>query len=314
MTNAPMPDCVLSVRSVTGESPIWDEGTGTFVWVDIPQKAFNVFSLATKRNRQWIAPEEIGAAALTERQGVYALAGSRCLWSFDLETEVFTLCARVELNKAELRFNDGRADKYGRWWVGTLVGPRDESPGAGLFRFDASLTPSREIGGLFLSNGVAFSPDFRQMYHADSRRRTVWRYDYDIDGGVVENRKLFYQFSDDDGLPDGAAVDVDGGYWCAVHGGWRICRIVDGQIDREIRLPVAKPTMCAFGGRDRRDLLITTGSRHFGERDWAEQPLAGGLFMTDAGVAGIPDAPVVGFSHRPATGGKLLNLGKRRPI
>ena len=283
------PDCVLARRSTTAEGPVWDEALACFIWLDIPQKVVNSYSPSSGTNKTWPVPEEVGAIALTRRKGIYLLAGSTRLWMFDLDKESLSPVARVNLGDQELRLNDGRVDSRGRWLVGSLVARENDNPKAGLYCFDLRCRQTRKAGGLLVSNGLAFSPDDRILYHADSRQRVIWRYRYDPDDGTLSDRTVFYEFASDDGVPDGAAVDVEGGYWCALHGGWRVCRIVEGRIDAEIPLPVAKPTMCAFGGERRRDLLITTGSRYFNAKDWLEQPLAGSLFMIDVGIAGIPD-------------------------
>ena len=287
--NSELPDCVLARRSTTAEGPVWDEALACFIWVDIPQKVVNAYSPSNGINRTWPVPEEVGAVALTRQKGIYLLAGSTRLWRFDLGDESLSPVARVSLGDQELRLNDGRVDGRGRWLVGSLVARENELPMAGLYCFDQRFRQTRKADGILVSNGLAFSPDDRILYHADSRQHVIWRYRYDPDDGILSDRKVFYEFAPDDGVPDGAAVDVEGGYWCALHGGWRVCRIVEGRIDAEIRLPVAKPTMCAFGGERRRDLLITTGSRYFNGKDWEEQPLAGSLFMIDVGIAGIPD-------------------------
>ena len=289
---AKLPDCVLTRRSTTAEGPVWDEALACFIWLDIPQKVVNAFSPSDGTNRTWPVPEEMGAVALTRRKGIYLLAGPTSLWMFDLGNETLSPVARVTLGDQELRLNDGRVDRHGRWLVGSLVARESDKPMAGLYCFDRCFRQTREIGGVRVSNGLAFSPDDRILYYADSPRRVIWRYRYDPDDGTISDRRVFREFASDDGVPDGAAVDVEGGYWCAMHGGWRVCRIVEGRIDAEIRLPVAKPTMCAFGGERRRDLLITTGSRYFDAKDWQEQPLAGSLFMIDVGIAGIPDHAV----------------------
>ena len=284
-----LPDCVLTRRSTTAEGPVWDEALACFIWLDIPQRVVNSYSPSNGTNKTWSVLEEVGAVALTRQKGIYLLAGSTSLWMFDLKNESLSPVAPVNLGEQELRLNDGRVDRRGRWLVGSLVARENDKPLAGLYCFDQRFQQTRKVGGVLVSNGLAFSPDDRILYHADSRRRVIWRYRYDPDDGTISDRTVFYEFASDDGVPDGAAVDVEGGYWCALHGGWRVCRIVEGRIDAEIRLPVAKPTMCAFGGERRRDLLITTGSRYFNAKDWQEQPLAGSLFMIDVGIAGIPD-------------------------
>lgn len=287
--NKEKPECVLKRKSTTAEGPVWDAALEVFVWIDIPQKMVCAFSPSTGKNKARSTPEEMGAVALTDRRGVFMLAGATKVWMFDLNDGTLTPIAPVKLGREELRLNDGRVDQRGRWIVGSLVERTNGNPAAGVYMFDHNLRQKRIVDKVLTSNGLAFSPDGRTLYHADSRRRIIWRYKYDPDDGAISDRRIFFQFESGDGLPDGAAVDADGGYWCAVHGGWRVCRIVNGKIVSEIKLPVAKPTMCAFGGSGLRDLIITTGSRYFRPVDWEQQPLAGSLFMVNAGVVGMPD-------------------------
>ena len=137
-----------------------------------------------------------------------------------------------------------------------------------------------------VGNGLAFSPDDRFMYWSDSRQGRVFAFDYDIETGSAWNRRLWLETDDSMGRPDGAAVDADGCYWSARFRGSRVIRFTpDGRIDREVQLPVSQVTMCAFGGSDLKTLFITTAAEHLE----APEPLAGGIFALDAGVAGLPE-------------------------
>jgi len=128
------------------------------------------------------------------------------------------------------------------------------------------------------------------MYHADSRLSTVFAFDFDPDTGRVANRRPFVQTREGEGRPDGAAVDAAGFYWVAMFEGWRVCRYApDGRLDRTIRMPVARPTMCAFGGEKLDVLYVTSGSQGLSEEDWRQQPFAGGLFAIPLDVRGLPE-------------------------
>jgi len=187
------------------------------------------------------------------------------------------------------RINDGKCDRAGRFWSGTVDTATFGAHGA-LYRLDPDHTSHRVAGSFVTPNGIAFSPDDRLMYWSDSRRGRVFAFDYDLETGNAWNRRLWLETDDSLGRPDGAAVDVDGCYWSARFAGGRVIRFrPDGRIDREIRLPVSQVTMCAFGGADLRTLFITTAREGLDAATLARQPLAGGLFAVDAGSQGLPE-------------------------
>jgi sugar lactone lactonase YvrE len=193
-----------------------------------------------------------------------------------------------------MRFNDGRCDRQGRFWAGTMVQDAiDRQPAGRLYRYDAHAGLSAPvIDGLCTQNGLAWSPDGRTMYLSDSwtSERFIWAFDYDIDDGMPSNRRLFANLHDYAGRPDGAAVDADGCYWtCANDAGLLLRFAPDGRLDRSIELPVSKPSMCAFGG-SRLDTLFVASIQpagNVGEHD-------GCVLMLDPGVTGLPEPEFAG--------------------
>jgi sugar lactone lactonase YvrE len=145
-------------------------------------------------------------------------------------------------------------------------------------------------GGLHVANGLAFSPDGRTLYHSDSFAavRTIWAWDFDADRGTIANRRVFVDTHGMPGRPDGGAVDADGCYWTAANDGWELVRFTPaGKVDRRIALPVAKPSMLAFGG-ERLDVIYVTSIRPR-NTDLSDQPQAGSLFAVEAGIQGLPE-------------------------
>jgi sugar lactone lactonase YvrE len=192
---------------------------------------------------------------------------------------------------AKLRFNDGRCDSAGRLWVGTIYEPRDQPLGA-LFRVErGKITDSGNR--VTTSNGVAFSPDNRTLYHADTKEHRIMAYDFDPANGAIGAGRLFKQFSDDKinnygGRPDGAAVDSEGAYWCAMYEGGRILRLApSGETLAEIALPLRCPTMIAFGGADLRSLYITSARRNRPPAELEQYPLSGHLLSLRVEVPGL---------------------------
>ena len=188
-----------------------------------------------------------------------------------------------------MRFNDGRCDRQGRFWAGTMVMDMSLARASGsLYGLDGTRLHAL-LDGFITPNGMAFSPDGRTMYLSDSHPdvQKIWAFDYDTDSATPHNRRLFVDMNEHPGRPDGAAVDADGCYWICGNDAGLIHRFTpEGKLDRSLAVPVKKPAMCAFGGADL-DTLFVTSIRPAG--DLADQPLAGGVFALRPGVKGLPE-------------------------
>ena len=186
--------------------------------------------------------------------------------------------------------NDGRCDRQGRFWAGTMV--RDMSlarPAGGLYRTDADGLSAPQVQGLVTQNGLAFSPDGLTMYLSDSHAtvQTIWTLPLHDDGSVGE-RRLFVDMKDLPGRPDGAAVDAEGCYWICANDAGLVHRFTpDGRLDRSIRVPASKPSMCSFGGPDLDQLFIT--SIRPGQPVGDDVAHGGAVFVTRPGVCGLPE-------------------------
>ena len=188
-----------------------------------------------------------------------------------------------------MRFNDGRTDRQGRFWSGTMwMDMAAALPIGRLYRYDGGGLSAPLVSGLVTQNGLAWSPDGRTMYLSDSHptRRRVWAFDYDVDAGVPYNRRLFVDMAAYTGRPDGATMDADGCYWVAGNDGASLLRFApSGKLDRELALPVAKPSMPCFGGPDLDTLLVTSIVQAGSEDD----ALAGAVLLVRPGVRGVAD-------------------------
>jgi sugar lactone lactonase YvrE len=198
------------------------------------------------------------------------------------------VCA-PEPDRPENRLNDGRCDRQGRFWVGSMH-DRGGSPTGSLYRIDPDHRSHRVRDGITVPNGLAWSPDGRVMYFTDTPSRTILAYDFDGDTGMPGASRVFARVPDGAGYPDGATVDAEGFLWSAHWDGWRVTRYApDGRVDRVLELPVQRPTSCAFGG-DRLDVLyVTSASNGLAPEDLARGPRAGGLFAGEVGVCGLPE-------------------------
>jgi sugar lactone lactonase YvrE len=192
--------------------------------------------------------------------------------------------------EAGSRLNDGRCAPGGRhFWVGSMVETLDR-PDAHLYRVDADGGTQTMVSGITCSNGLAWSPDGRTMYHADTLQGTVWAYDHDVNSGAISNKRVFFVVREGEGLPDGATVDAEGCYWSARYGGWRIVRHApDGRELFVLKTPVQNPTMCAFAGDDLSTLVFTSARGSLDEEALRGQPDAGGVFAVDVAVSGLPE-------------------------
>jgi L-arabinonolactonase len=279
--------CVVDCKNQLAEGPVWDPVERALFWVDIPAGLVQRFEPISGARAVWAMPEGVGALALREKGGlIVALASGFAL--FDPATGALDRLASPEAALSENRMNDGKCDRRGRFWAGTMNGRADTFAGS-LYSLDADLSCRRVAEAIGISNGPAWSPDDRIFYFADSRRRLIYAYDFDLATGAIANRRIFADCSHELFEPDGATVDEEGCLWSAQWNGWRIVRYrPDGGIDRIVPMPVQRPTSCMFGGPNLETLYVTSARSGLSDEELAGQPQAGGVFALDAGVRGLP--------------------------
>jgi sugar lactone lactonase YvrE len=281
--------------SELGESPLWHPDEAALYWCDIPGRRLNRWDPQRTEHRYWsfdtepacVAPVLGGGLLLAMRDG---------LWRFDPASGERSNLAEPPYDPAEERFNDGKADPQGRFWAGTIYEPRT-APKAALYRY-ADATLDRVAGDITTSNGLAWSPDGRTMYWADTAAHRVMAYRFDPQDGSLSGGRVFVQFPPKEagqdlatygGRPDGAAVDREGAYWVAMFEGQQLLRFApDGHQLQAVPLPVRCPTMCSFGGADLRTLYITTARQNRPAEELAAQPLAGCVLSLRVDVPGLP--------------------------
>jgi L-arabinonolactonase len=283
-------DLVLDAKAEFAECPVWAQDFQVLFWLDMRAPSLNRFDPATNTNQVYMLPEPAGSFARTvDDRFLVALQSGAAL--FEPLSGIVEPVIDPEPQYPENRLNDGRCDRQGRFWVGSMHDPASgKSPTGGLYRIEEG-SSTKFADQVMTANGLAFSPDGKTMYFADSHPsvRTVWAFDFDIDDGVPTNRRIFVDTNGMPGRPDGAAIDTDGCYWSAAADGWEIVRYTpDGRVDERISLPVSQPSMPAFGGPDMRTLYIT--SLRWPGLDVSRQPHAGGIFAVDVGAQGIADS------------------------
>ena len=277
------PELVVRTRAEVGEGPIWDAGTETLVWVDITGSAVHRFDPSTGHDLCMDVGIDVGAVAVRASGGLVLAAtdGFRALAADGSQT----LLVEVEADDPSMRMNDGKCDRHGRFWAGTMA--YDESAPAGLgnlYRLDPDLSVRSMLDGVSISNGIDWSPDDRLMYFVDSRTQRVDVFDFDLDDGAISNRRTLIEVDSANGLPDGMTVDVNGDLWVAQWGGSRVVHYApDGSERGMVRFPVSQTSSCAFGGGDARDLYVTSAARGISED---VEPEAGSLFRARPGAVG----------------------------
>lgn len=281
--------CVVDAKAELGEGTLWDPVGGVLWWIDIWGPTIHRYNPATGADDTWTAPEYLGCLGLREKGGLILTMASG-FYFFEPETERFDPIADPEAGRPETRFNDGKPDRQGRFWSGTMF----EVPGrpiefvGGLYRLDRDLSVHRMIEGVGCSNGLAFSPDSRTMYFSDSHSGRVDAYNFDAATGEIENRRLFIDMTVTGGVADGATVDAEGCYWLTIPVTGKVCRYdPDGKLMQTIRLPTDLPTCCEFGGKNLDILYVTTAVLRRPASHFAGQRNPGGLFAIDVGVKGL---------------------------
>ena len=270
-------------RDRLGEAPWWSVEDQMLLWVDILGQTVRSSGLDGDRIQEWVTPSEVGFCVPTGtgmlltglRDGLYWLDPA----DGSVSREVF-----VESDLKGNRINDGKTDRQGRVWFGSMNDAETHATGA-LYRFDQRGV-HLVVGNVTTSNGIGWSPDSTVMYHTDSIARSILAYDFDAVSGEISNGRLFAQ--DPAGyVPDGLTVDAEGCVWAAKWDGGRVMRYTPaGDVDLELFLPVSRPTSCCFVGPDLRTLAVTSAMP---SATSADEELAGSVFLLDTAAQGIPE-------------------------
>lgn len=296
-----------------GESPFWHPHEQTLYWLDIARKQILRANIYMGTVEIWdmpsapgcMAPAEGGGLVIALRDGVFRAQQ----WGGAL-----TLLTRLDYDPARMRANDGKCDALGRFWVGTIDETRS-ARNAALYCIDArdaaqggkpvvrvKISPN---AGMTTANGLAFSPDNRTLYWADTPSHTVWAWDFELDSATMTDQRVFAQFTPKPsgwqpdprapdnggygGRPDGAAVDVQGNYWVALYEGRRVCQFSpDGVLLQSIAVPLQSPTMPCFGGEDLKTLYLTSAGHHSSAAESARYPMTGQVLSLRVEVPGLP--------------------------
>jgi sugar lactone lactonase YvrE len=293
MTPTPIP-LLPDLRCQLGEGPVWDAQRGLLCWVDILTGNIHQYDPAQQTRTSIHVPHLIGAVALCGQPDRFVAVTEAGFCFIDRQSGAVMLLHNPEPDRPGNRFNDGKCDPAGRFWAGTMS-LTDEPERGSLYTLNTDLSVTRQLAGVSIANGLAWSLDGGTLYFIDSPTRSVRAYVVDPQTGNLGSDKTILSIPAREGFPDGMTIDADGMLWIAHWDGWQVIRWhpETGDILRRIPLPVAQVTSCIFGGPHLTDLYITTARTGLSEADLREQPLAGSLFvLPDCGVSGLP---AIGF-------------------
>jgi L-arabinonolactonase len=279
--------CIAHTMDVLGEVPRWHPIEHALYWIDAFKPAIHRLDPTTGKLESFTPPEKLGSFAPRACGGLL-IAGRGGLAHYDPINGTIDRIADPEDGGAVNILNDGRCDRNGRFWVGSMTKTM-ERPSGRLYRLERGslLTVDDRI---WVANGVCWSPDDTRMYFADSHVKSIFVYDFNLAAGTIGPRRLFSTMGDRPGVPDGSSVDAEGFVWNAVFDGGCLVRYApDGRISRTVRLPVSRPTACAFGGPGLATLYVTTARFRLAPDQLAAEAQAGSLLALDVGVKGLPE-------------------------
>jgi sugar lactone lactonase YvrE len=286
----------VTAPALLGESALWHPQEQVLYYCDIPGRSLHRFDPGSGASQAWQFETHVASCAPIAGSRDLLLAMRDGLWRFDPVSGRRELLAAPPYDVNNERFNDGKCDPQGRFWVGTIYEPREPALAA-LYRYHRGEL-LRMADGITVSNGLAWSPTGRTMYWSDTKAHTIYTMDFNAATGVPTKRQVFASFAHKQpgqdlasygGRPDGAAVDAQGCYWVAMFEGARVLRLSPaGEVLQEVKLPVRCPTMPCFGGADMQTLYITTSREKRPDDELVQQPLAGCTLALRVDVPGLP--------------------------
>ncbi len=285
---APRITCLVDAMAQVGEGPVWDPVDEVLWWTDINGRRMHRFDPRTGRDEAFELGIRVGCFALRAAGGMI-LAAEHGFWSWTPGGGVPKHLLDVEADRAENRMNDGGCDRVGNLFASSMNLGNPRRAEAACWRLTPDLRVERVVDGVVIGNGIAFSPDGKIFYFADTPTNKVMAHEYDAARGAIGRRREFADTTALAGLPDGATVDAEGGYWLAGVTGGQLYRFTpEGRLDRSIDLPISRPTRPMFGGKAL-DRIYLTSIHVEGE------PLSGGLFvLEDFGVRGLEEPRFAG--------------------
>ena len=280
-----------------GESPFWHPVEQQLYWVDIPGKQIHRCNIFMGSIESWAMPSEPGSMAPAQSGGLVVALRDGIYRARDWGGASHKL-AEAQHDTGTTRFNDGKADPTGRFWAGTMYEPRTTAS-AQLFSLNGG-TLEVKVSHATIANGLAWSPDAKTIYWADTPTHTVRAWCWNPSTNAMSRERVFKQWpgkpdgwqfglSAYGGRPDGAAVDVEGNYYVAMYEGARICKLSPSGVElASIPVPAQCPTMPCFGGDDLKTLYVTTARQNRSAAELLVYPDSGCVFSMRVDVPGLP--------------------------
>ncbi|MDC0589679.1 SMP-30/gluconolactonase/LRE family protein [Porticoccaceae bacterium] len=279
----------LKVKNTLGEGIIWDAASACVWWTDIDGSKLYRYQSEDKQLDHWTTPERLGSFALVSDSEFLICGFASGFAYFNPHSGELQWLEKIEQNNPGTRLNDGRADRQGRFWAGSMVESGDRGAGA-LYCFDQQLQVASKVSGLTISNGLCWSPDSTVMYHTDTPSRRINAYDFDAATGAIANQRCLVR-TEKGCFPDGSSVDAEGYIWNAQWGASQVVRYSpEGEVDFVLPLPVSQPTCVAFGGPRLDRLFVTSATQGFDEQTLSAEPEAGNVLVFQTNISGIADA------------------------
>ncbi|MGH3260804.1 MAG: SMP-30/gluconolactonase/LRE family protein [Trebonia sp.] len=283
-------DVAVRSEAICGESPMWSAGEQVLYWVDNVGERVHRFDPGSGHDEAVPVEQNVMDLGLRAGGGLVA-ALAKQLAFYDSATGALEPFAEVERDRPDNRFNDGKLDRRGRYWAGSMDGVHWDRPAGALYRLGGDLRPELIKDEVVCANGLGWSPDDRVFYLGESFRHTIFAYDFDADDGAIANRRpLATVDKAGGGFPDGLTVDAEGGVWSAHNGAGRLVRYAaDGTVTHIAELPVPHCTSVIFGGADLDVLYVTSARQGMDERQLRQCPLSGSVFAVRPGISGLPE-------------------------
>lgn len=272
-----------------GECPVWDGKRNALYWIDILTDRLFEFQTRTKTCRTYDLPHLTGSIVLTDKGDLLA-ASLDGIYLIEAATRRWTIVISLGNSMVCQRFNDGKCDPLGRFWVGSMALPGYKKEGV-VYAINSGYEILPQITGVHVSNGMAWNQKLNIFYHIDTAMRKIFSYKYDHNTGGISNAQTIIEFPAGLEVPDGLTIDSEGMLWVAIWNGGRIARWDphNNTLLEEIKLPVTRVTSCTFGGEDLDELYVTSARTGLSESALEQQPLAGSLFIIkNTGYRGTP--------------------------
>jgi sugar lactone lactonase YvrE len=281
-------ELVLDAKAMLGEGSIWHPEENKLYWVDIEGKALHIYDPVSNEDKQFPVNARIGTVVPVQGGGAL-VALQNGIYKMNTKTGKLSFVNNPLPDTTNLRFNDGKCDPAGRFWVGTMALDSRRKGGV-LYRMDKDKSIHQVLDSVSISNGIVWTADKKTMYYNDTPTGTIQAFDYDDKTGTITNRRVAVRIPRGNGAPDGMTIDADGNLWVALWGGGIVGKFnpVSGELLQKVKVPAPNVSSCAFGGKNLETLYITTARAWVNADKLKEFPLSGGLFLVKPGVRGVP--------------------------